>query len=42
MATLPNVKFDRDDARMIAGNYAEMISLTSNNEAKISAKGANP
>ena len=28
MATLPNVKFDRDDARMIAGNYGEMISLT--------------
>jgi hypothetical protein len=27
MATLPNVKFDRDDARLIAGNYAAMISL---------------
>jgi len=28
MAALPNVKFDRDDARLIAGNYGEMISLT--------------
>ncbi len=28
MAVLPNVKFDRDDARLIAGNYREMISLT--------------
>ena len=28
MAALPNVKFDRDDARLIAGNYSEMISLS--------------
>jgi hypothetical protein len=28
MATLPNVKFDRDDARLLAGNYGTMISLT--------------
>jgi hypothetical protein len=28
MTALPNVKFDRDDARLIAGNYREMISLT--------------
>ncbi len=27
MAALPNVKFDRDDARLIAGNYGQMISL---------------
>ena len=30
MAALPNVKFDRDDARLIAGNYGEMIALTAN------------
>ncbi len=29
MAALPNVKFDRDDARLIAGNYGDMISLAS-------------
>ena len=28
MAALPNVKFDRDDARLLAGNYGQMISLT--------------
>ena len=28
MAVLPDVKFDRDDARLLAGNYGEMISLT--------------
>ena len=28
MAILPDVKFDRDDARLLAGNYGEMISLT--------------
>lgn len=28
MAALPNVKFDRDDARLLAGNYGTMISLT--------------
>ena len=28
MAALPSVKFDRDDARVIAGNYRDMISLT--------------
>ena len=27
MASLPSVKFDRDDARLLAGNYGEMISL---------------
>ncbi len=29
MAALPNVKFDRDDTGLIAGNYGEMISLAS-------------
>jgi len=28
MVALPNVKFDRDDARLLAGNYGTMISLT--------------
>lgn len=28
MVALPNVKFDRDDARLLAGNYSTMISLT--------------
>ncbi len=28
MAALPSVKFDRDDARLLAGNYGTMISLT--------------
>ena len=28
MVALPNVKFDRDDARLIAANYSTMISLT--------------
>jgi len=27
MAALPNVKFDRDDARLLAENYAGMVSL---------------
>jgi len=26
MATLPDVKFDRDDARLIAGNLTRMIT----------------
>jgi hypothetical protein len=33
MAALPNVKFDRDDARLIAGNYGEMISLAPASDA---------
>ena len=28
MVALPNVKFDRDDTRLLAGNYGTMISLT--------------
>ncbi len=28
MVALPNVKFDREDARLLAGNYSTMISLT--------------
>jgi hypothetical protein len=28
IVALPNVKFDRDDARLLAGNYSTMISLT--------------
>jgi len=28
MVVLPNVKFDRDDARLLAGNFGTMVSLT--------------
>lgn len=33
MATLPTVKFDRKDARLIAENYASMITLSANGAA---------
>jgi len=34
MAVLPNVKFDRTDARLLADNYARMMSLCESNCAR--------
>jgi len=35
MASIPDVKFDREDSRLIAGNFASMISLERRGQGKV-------